>query len=441
MDNTDHIQEIQSQVTPLTSETKKARRVVRLDELDEQDKKIFIQEFENAVIYFTEANFPLFLEGFGILFPITTERRRITLMRDKYVVHTENIRSLAFEKCNELVSLHRERFQGILELKDLAARVHEKSVPFLSHGYSVPDIRKFTRSVIDLAKREVVETGRSRLLKSVGEFYALHNRQGDSMTDWYAGADILIKPKFQKVLSAHSSRFLDRPIFLNAAEPFAAMLGEPLTTIKVDLQRELKQLGWEIHERDATKNPFSITVFCTQDNENPGKALLTYVSDGLRTIGIEKNSDECGNECVIQALLEAPQAFGQQGTLTIDTSSLPAWPIRLFTAAWVLLHSAKGGRVKPGAGLHVGGSALFDDPSHPSTIFTTRCKKLGGEQLCENGSYEYLNLIAVTEDEAQVAAVHGAELLLTLLEHKKLADITKPHRSSIVSKTSLLATH
>src|SRR5262249_19009891 len=148
-----------------------SKKSVRLEELDEQDKRILIQEIENAVVYFIDANFPVYLEGFGILFPKIFERKRVSTMKEKYIVHTESIHTLDFEKCNELVALHREKFNGILELRELTSRVYEKALPFLSRQFSELDMRRYIRAIIELIKKEAIETGRSFTLKNLGEFF------------------------------------------------------------------------------------------------------------------------------------------------------------------------------------------------------------------------------------------------------------------------------
>ena len=429
---------------PTPAETKKEKKPLRFDDLSAQDQLIIIQEIENSVIYFIEMGFPVYLEGLGILFPKFSNSRRVKNLRDKYVLYSEEYRTIAFEKCYELVSLHREKFSGVLDTKDLSERVFERSSPFLSTPFSAGEMRRFVRGMIDKLRKEVVNTGRSYLLQTIGDFYALHNRQGATFADWYAGADIFLKARYQRTIKTNPSRFLNRPIFFDAIEPFTALYGDPIREYSVNLKSELTKLGFEINnteQPDIALTNLKIAAFSTPDPERDGAVLITYVTDKLRSIGLSKaNDNPCGTEFVVQTVIEPESSFGLKSKTEIDSESLPSWPIQLITAGWILLHSSKTGRVKPGAGLAVGAKGLFEDENvQLSTLFTTKFSKIAGEQLSSEGAFEFTSLIAITDDEAEVAAMHTPHLLMTLLGYKNLLQISKPNRSSIVAKTGLLA--
>lgn len=429
-----------------TKETKRDRKSVRYEDLTTQDQLLLIQELENTIVYFIEMGLPLYLEGLGILFPRIEQSRRVKNLKDKFVLYTEESRTIGFEKCYELVALHRERFEGVLETRDISHRVFERGMPFLSQPYTETEVRRFVRGIIDKLRKEVVQAGRSYVLQTIGDFFALHNRQGENFSDWYAGADIFLKTRYQKTIKTEPSKFLTRPVFHDAKEPFMALLGDQIFEYTVDLAAELKSLGYEINDSEKaslTPQSFTVTVFSSPDPDKSGSQLLTYVTDGLRSIGINKGTDDArGGEFVVQTIIEPQTSMGLKSVVTIDVETLPRWPVKIITAGWILLRSSKTGRVKPGAGLAIGAEALFEgNDSALSTVFATKFLKIAGEQLSPEGAFEYISLIAISDDEAEVASLHTPHLLLTLLEYKKLNQVTKPSRSSLVAKTGLLASH
>ncbi len=427
-----------------TKEGRKDKAPLRFEDLTSQDQLVLVQELESSLIYFLERGLPIYLDGLGILFPIIKQRRRVKNLRDKFVLYSEDYRTVGFEKCYELVSFNRERFSGVLESRDIAHRVYARGMPFLSTPFSEVEVRRLVRGIIDKIRVETVTTGRSYLLSTIGDFFALHNRQGETFTDWYAGADIFLKTSYQKILKTTPSKFFARPVFNDSKEPFTALYGSPLNEFSIDLAAELVKLGYEISETEKkalTPSSFSVAVFSSKDSEKSGAIILTYVTDGLRAIGIEKNSSEAlGSEFVVQTVLEPKDSMGRKGVVSVEAGTLPIWPVRMMTAGWILLKASKSGRVKPGAGLAVGRDSLFaNEASSLTTVLTAKFPKIAGEQLSPEGAFEYISLIAISSDEAEVASKHSPHLLLTLLDYKKLQQITKPGRSSLVAKTGFLS--
>ncbi|NDC36522.1 MAG: hypothetical protein EBZ48_00535, partial [Proteobacteria bacterium] len=60
----------------------------------------------------------VYLEGLGILFPEIHEGLKSYTIESKLAVRRERSVSINFEKCSEIVSVHRERFGIIVESRE-----------------------------------------------------------------------------------------------------------------------------------------------------------------------------------------------------------------------------------------------------------------------------------------------------------------------------------
>ena len=407
----------------------------------DSDRIVIDQEAELALLWFLERDIPVYLEGFGILFPERLQSQKTSVVKDKVVVRSDESRTIGFEKCYDLIAFHRERYRGVVEPKEIAAHIHARSSHLLSSPLAPNTIRRTLRALIDDVKAEVVVSGFSPRLSAIGDFYALHNRQGKSFADWYAGADVFLKSRYQQTLKTGEPRFLERPVLESPWEPFSALYGAPLQTLSLDLLFELKELGYDTaqmaQESSLGHGAVKIGVFLNTDSDN-GETVLSYVSDGLRHIGIQKGKGKGkGTEFVVQL---AVRSTTTSTGLPLTSADVPCWPLRLFTLGWILLQSSKNGAAKPGAGLSSGGSLVTGFDSDLGTAFTTSLSRLRTEQLSPEGPFTYLNLVGITEDEAAVASRYSALFLTNILNYKKLDQITRPTRSSIVAKTGLLET-
>lgn len=404
------------------------RKTLTPIELGFEDQQIFVNEFENALIYFLQAGLPVFLDGLGILFPERKTKERSRPVKDKLIVHREEICTVSFEKCNELISLHRDKFPGVLETKDLAARISEKGAPFISISLTSQEVRKHLKNVISQIKKEVIETGRCSLLPNIGEFYAIHNRQGDTLTDWFAGSDIFIVAKWKKTTKSDALRVFERPVLESSFELFSAIYGSPLEEIAVNIPTILTKLGYSLDLNDPGVKVTDIKVSVYGSEAKFGKKTITFVSDGLRRIGLLNGRK--GTEIVVQVVEQES-----------DQGAIPTWPILLFGGAWVLLHSSKDNELTPGVGMSLETPALRDAVSNFTTLLVAENKKVPTEQLSLEGAFKYRTLTLLDSEEAKVSTQVTPKTLLMLLERKHFDQVIRVGRIPLTSKTALLPVH
>ncbi|MCB0311312.1 MAG: suppressor of fused domain protein, partial [Bdellovibrionales bacterium] len=278
-------------------------------------------------------------------------------------------------------------------------------------------------------KEEVVVRGISEMLSEIGIFYALHNRQGNSFQDWYAGADIFIKTQYQPLVKVGKSRLVERPVFQSPWEVFQAAFGLELQSFEVHLPEELQKLDPETaaeSDLSTQQGQIAVAIFDTKQTTRQGERVLLYCTDGIRKLhGQDGHKRIAGCEFVVQI------------AVTDESSDFPVWPNRFLTLAWLLLESSKSKSIRPGTGLSLD-VPLTDTPESPfRTIYTTRFAKLPSEQLCTDGPFYYLNITGIFEEEAEILRSSSADHLTALLEHRNADQIFREERASIATKSEL----
>jgi hypothetical protein len=537
-------QEVSSQESPLLSQSRTQSqsrprllryRITRdefLFETTEGFRALLAQEVESAVTFFLKLERSVHLEGFGFLSPIINSSSSTQIVDNQAVIVRETFISLRFEKCDDFSSSQPEKFNSLVETKDIAQRVMARmrrpvgskiEAPYAAQTQSSEErtsgtapsiapnppflgnereLARYIRGWIECLKFEVVLKGYSSLLPTIGTWYALHNRQGENFAEWFAGSDVFLKPTFRHVLMSSQALSFERPVLQNAWELFEAANGAPLVTLSVDIEKELAALGYQMQEPSiescqgsapeqrhnqqaamADSNPpglaqpetglpsvqvsspcrnplrsFDLAIFEQKSADNP---TLIFCSDGLRTLSFQRELDESplrpdplqpgplrpGNELVFQLtdrqqlLFQMPAAKNvSSGTndrrwVTPEAIQLAT---RVLTLGWILMQGSKTGCLRAGAGISAGTPLLqaSRDRGEPATtILVTPFSGSRSEQLAQDGPFYYLNLLAITEGEAKLAAEQSPEFLLTLLEYRKLDQRTKLDRPSITSRS------
>ena len=416
-------------------------------ETNDEVRNLLRYELNAAVSHFLGRDVPVYLEGLGIIFPELHTEFRSDFKDDKVRVWRETYRTVVFEKCYELISLHREKFPEIVETKELVQWIYPRLPIFITAQWVDRDIRKFLRGIIDGIKQEVIRRGRSAELSSIGELLCLHNRQGNNFAEWYAGADIFVKATYRYTISTNKPESFQRPVVANAWKILEAAFGPSVTEFSVDLAKELAGLGYDPtllpSDQEST---FKVGAFYAQAEEE-GKGTWIFCSEGLRKLGLSSEySKGFGNELVFQLSGKALEQI--PGVSTEAPIHLAARPL---TVGWMLLMSSRSKTAKVGAGLAVE-TGLFPSQFLGTTrnlrrspsargemkmVFVTPFSKVRSEQLSCDGPFVYLNLIAITDDESALASESTPEFLLTLLEHRRLTQITSPFRPSLLARTEL----
>jgi hypothetical protein len=333
-----------------------------------------------------------------------------------------------FEKSRELTAFHRERFAPILDTRDLAKSVHAALPAEVSVRRSIRSTREALIEFLCAVRDAIIERGYSSALRPIGDFYALHNRQGTSPQDWFAGADIFLVPRSDRCLMAEDAQILPRPVLDNAWELLTAAYGPPIQSFEIDVLAELEQLGFAPTGADQSRFTSERTLRIAVFSDGAPQPTLTYATDGARKLGLAHGA-AVGSELTFQLPLGAAQ--GETRTM------VPRWPSRALTLGWLLLVSARSKTVKPGVGINADCPLIPDCDTDLTAIFTTHFQPIRTEQLTVDGGFTFVNIVGITAGEAEVADTCGGAHLTALLTHRGLDQSTKPTRSAVIARTAL----
>lgn len=396
------------------------------------EQQMLFGVLQKIVIGFIKHDVPVYLEGFGLLSPELRSEPVCSYYEGGRELRMETLRTVSFEKCNDFVSQFRDRVGAVAETRELSQLLAESLPPNHPAKSSTREARRLLRTLIVVLRDEVLATGRSRLLEEVGEFIALHNRQGATISEWFAGADVFLVPSLRAPISSGMPRKIEMPVLVSPWEPLEAAYGKPIEIRAVNLARELSRLGYELHELPPYfESSLQLAVFKGGDDQSAdGEFLLC--TDGFRRLRPAEGA-ELGpaSEIVMRFTNRARSVFH-------DDELYPPAPDTMLALAWLLMESSRSKSLKFGAGLS-SGEPLFAG-STLSTVLVSDFASLPGWQPLGDGGFVYRALLAVTDDEANLAQACGAEFLLQLLARKKLHDRITPQRTSILNCSSFLMT-
>ena len=390
------------------------------------DRALLRKAVCRAAQFFLDQDRAVHLPGLGVLLPVRATQMAVREEEGqdrppRCRLCSETYRTIKFEKCCEVTAYHRRRFAPLVEIEELARRlpahlpVEQAALLLESEG------RAHLRELMKHLCYEIVAYGHSSQLEPLGHFYALHNRQGMSLRDWYAGADIFIRPAYRELLESGPSRVFEPPVYQDAWEPFRAAYGDPLAVFSLVLREELEKLGYQL-PRDMHPE---IRVAVFEGPRTGGSRVLKYCTDGLRTAA-SAHGTGAGTEFVFQTTVDCRE------------QNIPLWPGRALALGWLLLEGSKRKAVGLGVGLGAGMRLYDHGACRLNLIFTTRFAPLPRELRSANGRFAYVNLLGITEAEAALARRFSPQHLTVLLEHRKLDQITKPRRACLVSRSGFL---
>jgi len=376
------------------------------------------------------AGFSVVLDGFGILTPEISATERSYTIDGKQVRRWEESLSVSFDKCREVTAFHRERFPRLIDTKDLARATHLALPCEDGLRYTERAVRRRIVALARALRTQVIERGFSSALAPLGDFYALHNRQGETLNDRFAGADIFITPRFLRRLRVGDARRFDRPTLEHAWEIFEAAYGAPIGRLRLDLGEELRALGYSLSPAEEAQflgeRHIEVGVFRTGERE--GKPILTYVTDGVRRLSRGKNT--VGNELTFQ--LPVSRLDARDGT-----ASIPTWPTRALTLGWLLVLSSRSRTVAPGVGFSADAPLIPDCDTDLCAVFTTPFQSIRTPQRDTDGEFSFINIVGITTTEAAFARRFGGGHLLNLLGHRSLDQATKPTRSGVIGRSCI----
>ncbi|RMG42927.1 MAG: hypothetical protein D6719_05025 [Candidatus Dadabacteria bacterium] len=402
-----------------------------LQETSPQKRKIMQEELAGLIIELAKKGESIYLEGLGVMYPEDCERCCTYTFQQKAMIRVEDLRTLKFEKAGELTQLTRERFPRLIETNRLADMLYLRLPLSLQFSWDHIDVRRYLRGMFKDIKYEVIVQGYSNQLEEVGCFYSLHNRQGNSFSDWFAGADIFLTTSWSDLLRIKKKKIINQPVLRNAWEIFEVAYGKPLKTFKVDLNNELRELGYgdiNLSESSGINSEINLAVFQKPGSVSGSEENLLYVSDGVRLAAFNHSQRvTAGNEFVLQLPVTELKQIP-----AVNPDTLAA---RMFTMAWILMQSSRSKTVAIGAGLSSETPIVPSCKSKINTVFVNDFYLLPAEQLSDTGTFKYLALIGITADEARIASQYSPRHLRAILKHRGLDQITRPLRSSIVKKS------
>lgn len=385
-----------------------------------------------AILGFAKSNRAVYLESFGIVFPEIKTIKRSYLVKNSIAVRQEGILAINFEKCGELHALHREKFISLAETKELLAEIYPRLPIALQLRWRVEQLRDLVLKEIRDLKLEVVSRGYSKNFEDLGIFFSLHNRHGASPEDWFAGADIFLISKFERLTRFGEVGFFHRPQIKGPWDIFEAAYGASLGCFDLQVQDELRELGISLpNDSTLARLGLEVAVFRKpQLNDKRDTEVLVYCTNGLRSITRD-------------GLLPAELIF--QVEIPSDSTgknndSVPRWPGRALAMAAALRERKQDAKAAS--------VATFGFPGGVS-LTSGRRSALGGiliapyhqsplPHLTGNGEFTLISVVGVMADEVALAHSHSASHLLALLSRKGFSDITKPSRLSVLHRTTIL---
>ena len=403
-------------VIPLPVRSKKPSSN-ELQKLDNKDKEIVLKLLSDVIISFIEQDCTVYIEKFGLLISKTESENIVSYCNEQAMVRLETSREIFFEKCIELTNYHRQRFPKIIEEKEISLQLYHRLPTFFQKKWDKNGLRKVVKEIFEELKIETINLGASNLLFPIGVFYALHNRQGNEFKDWLAGADVFLAPEYKQLISTDKNKAFTPAIFNSAWEPLQCTYGSPLHEFSIDIREEMRQLGYELPK--GISPSIRTAIFEVKDNNKP---CMLCCTDNLRNTSFN-GSKPAGIEFTFQI----------NCINNLDAIDLAA---RTFSLGWVLLNSTKSGTLKPGIGLNCQTPLTGLKSCKLNSIFTTQFSKIRHPANSLNGVFSYINLIWLTEAEADLLSKTSPDHLLTILKYKNLDQITTPNRSCILRKSS-----
>jgi hypothetical protein len=436
--------------------------------LDAETREILRFELNSALLHFTQAERPVVLEGFGIIRPVRRKQTRTHHFGDWGIVREETLQTLEFEKCEDTAGLNLSMYARLVDTRELVQSIYSRLPLPLQLRWSERELRRLLIDFIREVRTEVVAIGFSDQLRGVGQMFALHNRQGLSPSDWFAGADIFMVPRQTRPLSLGTAQRFSRPVLENAWELWGAVLGPALKTGEIPLSATLKELGFPenvISDFSLSIDSIPFALFLDPASDVPGtdsskkERGAIFVTDGLRSASLAGSPrQKLRHELVVRVPLAVLGRFGMgEAELTHERtissagsstggksnpaasgsgspSQIPSFVSCLLAAGALLLASDRMNPLRANAALALGRSITGASDSKLRSLLLTSCSTFGLQQLACDGPFNYATVLGLASDEAALLAARGRDHLFAILESRGLSQTTHPYRSSTLTR-------
>lgn len=401
-----------------------------LSETTEEERFILKQELCTTLLSFIDRDIPVFLDGLGLL---STSERQSLVQREvngNSIIRNEAHKSLEFEKCDRICDDHRSKFPTIADTKDLAQRIHPQLPTEINIKWTEQDTRRYLRGIIRLAKEHLVREGHSKDFDPVVHLFCIQsdvNTKLDkvSVHDVFAASEIFIKSNYKQLVNVGPSKVYQAPVLESAWELLEAAYNAPLTTIEVDVARELAALDYEFsaEELESLKLPekLKVAAFLTSQDQDSHTFLLA--TDGLRSLAYGE-SGSVGNELTLQAVLKS------------DSVLVPSWIHQCLSLGVLVLCSSVSKQIRPGLMIETDKPLVVGKHSSFSAVLTTSFQPVKQAMRSADGQFQYVNLVGIGAPEVVLAKKFNPKRVLALLEYKKRDQVTDIDRRPIVRSVS-----
>ncbi|MCB0334848.1 MAG: suppressor of fused domain protein, partial [Bdellovibrionales bacterium] len=339
---------------------------------------------------------------------------------DHAVIRNESYRLLEFEKCDRICDAHRRRFDRIAETKDLAQRIHPQLPVSLNVKWDEANTRRYIRGFVRTAKEELLADGHSNLFDPVFSIYCLIHSSGTSLHDAFSGADIFIKSNYNQLLMVGPSRVFHTPVLENAWELLEAAYGKPVERFQVKVQDELTSLDFGLCEEDihSLALPKEVRVAAFSVAREGDLQTILFCTDGLRKLA--STDAGFGNELTFQ--IELPT----------EENKIPHWVFQCISLGALVICSSKKKQIKPGLMMETEHALLSGRHCCFSGVLTTEFKPMPHISHSKDGSFRYVNLVGIEEQEIELAKRYSPSRVVTLLEYKNKDQVTDPNRRPLL---------
>lgn len=395
--------------------------------LSSDEKELLRFELNCALVQFLQAGRSIVLEGLGVLSPHKEVLKRTYVFKDWAILRDETKRTAIFEKSEDISGISPHAYHQLVDTWELVQTIYSKLPLPLQIRWAERELRKVLLGYLREIKDEIIQRGFSHQLRGVGIFHALHNRQGESARDWFAGADIFVNSSFQQILSLGANRRISRPVLETAWELLEAGFGTAHHCFEFSLSDQLKLLGFssaQIDEFKLTSDTIRVSAF-KKGSSPQGNALL-FVTDGIRGLApISRPQRKLRHELVFEVVAD------------YESESVCAAASRALTIGAVLLLGDPINPINANTALTTAHSL---DPNFPTrlkgallTSWYTCCH----EQLSKDVEFQFASVIGITADESELVARRGKAHLLSLLRRKGAIHQTVLKRPSCLLKSSI----
>ena len=364
---------------------------------------------------------PVYLEGLGILYTITSTRKINQGLGEQTALRKETRRIIKFEKTYELLNFHKQKYNNITDTRELARNFCQE-LPAKTQASDYLDlISQQIKLFFNEMRSEILLRKVSRGLSQIGIFAGTKfNVETPDWREKFARSEIFLLTQRPELIDYKDEFIFDTPRLNSAWEPLEGNFGPAIHNFELNLAVESENLGYDLKNFTAQLQPerltLKIAVFYGQINS---KSVWIYSSDGLRYFTHDYHREQTATEICLQISGDSAEAP-------------PRWPADLFVLAWMALISNPGKTLKAGTAFELEDSSLIPQSHNLRGLLLTKFRQITGACHSNTGSFTYLNLLGITESEILYANETSPHILMRILADKDMDQLTKTNRKILI---------